>query len=220
MTRRPPLPDCTHRWRERAGCDEAEPIGPCIECGAPHPDDPQPVDDSVGPVLIPAHEGPWPSSCRHGQRCDWRYLGGGGRKTVTACARCGRVRGFDDVRVNLARPDWMQHVAHELVNTGRIKGVAPMSAKRRQQAEEFSGVREAAFERDGWRCQFVRIVVEAGETVPVRAMVCDGELHPHHVWRQGQGGPDSIDNIVSLCAFHHRYVHDHVRWSRAVELLR
>jgi hypothetical protein len=34
-------------------------------------------------------------------------------------------------------------------------------------------------------------------------------LHGHHIWHWADGGPTDLDNLVVLCSFHHRYVHDH-----------
>ncbi len=38
----------------------------------------------------------------------------------------------------------------------------------------------------------------------------DGHLHAHHVVFWSQGGPTSLDNLVLLCSFHHRLVHQGV----------
>jgi hypothetical protein len=40
---------------------------------------------------------------------------------------------------------------------------------------------------------------------------CDARrhLHGHHIWHWADGGPTDLDNLVLLCAFHHRYVHQH-----------
>jgi hypothetical protein len=34
-------------------------------------------------------------------------------------------------------------------------------------------------------------------------------LHGHHIWYWSDGGPTDLSNLVLLCSFHHRYVHDH-----------
>ena len=34
-------------------------------------------------------------------------------------------------------------------------------------------------------------------------------LHGHHIWYWSDGGPTDLANLVLLCSFHHRYVHDH-----------
>jgi hypothetical protein len=45
-------------------------------------------------------------------------------------------------------------------------------------------------DRDGWHC---------------RAPTCSqrAHLHPHHIWRQGDGGPDEPWNQITVCASHH-----------------
>lgn len=48
---------------------------------------------------------------------------------------------------------------------------------------------------------------------------CWGEPAPHHVWRKGQGGPDRLENLVTLCQLHHGWVHGHINDSRALGLL-
>ena len=35
-------------------------------------------------------------------------------------------------------------------------------------------------------------------------------LHPHHIWRAGQGGPDELWNGAALCAACHRAVHEDI----------
>jgi hypothetical protein len=41
-------------------------------------------------------------------------------------------------------------------------------------------------------------------------------LHAHHVRHWLRGGPTDIDNLVLICSFHHRVIHDHgylIRWA-------
>ena len=33
-------------------------------------------------------------------------------------------------------------------------------------------------------------------------------LHAHHVWHWADGGPTDLANLLLLCGFHHRFVHD------------
>ena len=33
-------------------------------------------------------------------------------------------------------------------------------------------------------------------------------LHAHHVWHWALGGPTDLDNLLLVCSFHHRFVHD------------
>lgn len=75
--------------------------------------------------------------------------------------------------------------------------------------------RHRVFARDGWRCA---------------APACSSmeNLHDHHIRFRSAGGPDSLDNRITLCAFHHlRGVHagrvrcvgrapDRLRWELGV----
>lgn len=37
--------------------------------------------------------------------------------------------------------------------------------------------------------------------------------HPHHRKLKGQGGQDTLENFLHVCAACHRYIHGHVKWS-------
>lgn len=38
---------------------------------------------------------------------------------------------------------------------------------------------------------------------------CNGRAeHPHHVWPTGQGGPDTLENLLAVSFDHHRWIHD------------
>lgn len=55
------------------------------------------------------------------------------------------------------------------------------------------GLHDGVLARDLYRCQ--------GETVmPGR---CDGGLQVHHRLMRSQGGPDTMENLVTLCYAHH-----------------
>jgi hypothetical protein len=75
----------------------------------------------------------------------------------------------------------------------------PVSAKRRDQRDEYSDAVAAAFLRDRWVCHAELLV---------REVECGGRIDPHHVHPTGQGGPrcDS-DNIVACCRRHHSWIH-------------
>jgi len=49
-------------------------------------------------------------------------------------------------------------------------------------------ISRACFARDGWKCRH-----------------CNNRsgLHPHHVIYQSQQGPDTLDNLITLCASCH-----------------
>jgi len=40
---------------------------------------------------------------------------------------------------------------------------------------------------------------------------CDAHwfLHAHHIWHWGKGGPTDLDNLVLVCTFHHKLVHEY-----------
>jgi hypothetical protein len=61
--------------------------------------------------------------------------------------------------------------------------------------------RYAVFERDGWQCR-------------VPGCSAYGPLHAHHIVFRAHGGSDDPDNLVTLCTFHHKALHD--RWIRCV----
>jgi hypothetical protein len=61
-----------------------------------------------------------------------------------------------------------------------------------------TGMRRAMLARDRHTCQFP----SCGST---------RHLHAHHVVHRADGGPTVLSNLVTLCAFHHRFVHAH-RW--------
>ncbi|WP_219420324.1 HNH endonuclease signature motif containing protein [Pseudonocardia nigra] len=50
--------------------------------------------------------------------------------------------------------------------------------------------------RDGARCQFP-------------GCTHTRHLHAHHVRPWWRGGPTDIDNLILICGFHHRVIHDH-----------
>ena len=60
--------------------------------------------------------------------------------------------------------------------------------------------RDAALERDGHWPTCHRL----GLTGP-----CWGGVEVHHVLRRSRGGGHDLDNLLTLCAGHHRYVHEH-----------
>jgi hypothetical protein len=54
-------------------------------------------------------------------------------------------------------------------------------------------ISRSCFERDGWRC---------------RHCWDRNGLHPHHVIYQSHGGPDELNNLITLCWQCHRAHHD------------
>lgn len=58
-----------------------------------------------------------------------------------------------------------------------------------------------------------------GRCVHLTPGPCTGEMDPHHVWRQSQGGPWEPWNLVCLCRGSHSWVHDHPLVSQSLGLL-
>lgn len=61
---------------------------------------------------------------------------------------------------------------------------------------EFAAMRQACFERAGWRCE------RDGKRGPLQA---------HHRQLLSQGGPDALSNLASLCRDCHEWAHAHPR---------
>jgi hypothetical protein len=54
----------------------------------------------------------------------------------------------------------------------------------------------------------------------IPAVKCWGRLDPHHVLRRSQGGPDTPENLVTLCRAHHDWVHTNPKHARELGLLK
>ncbi len=81
-----------------------------------------------------------------------------------------------------------------------VLGAAGAAVVTGRRARTASGrLRRALAHRDGGRCRFP-------------GCGADRRLHAHHVVHWADGGPTSLHNLVLLCGFHHRVVHDG-RWS-------
>jgi hypothetical protein len=55
---------------------------------------------------------------------------------------------------------------------------------------------DAVYRRDHWKCR--------------NPSCCDRNgLHPHHIIYASHGGPDTMENLITLCAWNcHRAIHD------------
>ena len=63
--------------------------------------------------------------------------------------------------------------------------------------ERLHVARQLVFARDGYRCQ-------------VRAWHCTGRAeHAHHVLPRSRGGDEALENLLTVCAACHGWVHDH-----------
>jgi 5-methylcytosine-specific restriction endonuclease McrA len=86
-----------------------------------------------------------------------------------------------------------------------------VKAKRAGQAKP--PIRNAVFERDGYRCVLAGIAGTGG--LPE----CWGRLTPHHLKKAGQGGAYSTENLVTLCVRHNDDVEDQPNLYRALGLV-
>ena len=103
----------------------------------------------------------------------------------------------------------------------------PISDKRRALLPQRAAVKQAAHDRDGWRCQFWPSI-EAAErntqanvlALPALPVACVQGLEAHEViprsaWRDGWL---VLDNIKSLCPRHHQWVTEHPKAAHAIGL--
>lgn len=77
--------------------------------------------------------------------------------------------------------------------------IRPVSKKRSALRGARAAVCAALFDRDDHRCQM---------PTTTNAGPCYGPLTPHHLVKAGQGGSYTLDNLVTLCAFHNDWVED------------
>ena len=49
---------------------------------------------------------------------------------------------------------------------------------------------------------------------------CEGPEQVHHLVKRSHGGPHDLDNLMLLCAFHHRWVETHSVEAHALGLHR
>lgn len=75
----------------------------------------------------------------------------------------------------------------------------PKAKRKRDKPKGFpASVREAAKRRDGG-CKGRAVWPDVS---------CSGGLHAHHVILRSQGGPNTLDNALTLCGAHHLHAHD------------
>jgi hypothetical protein len=79
-------------------------------------------------------------------------------------------------------------------------------ARRAKRAESRSKWREAVLERDDYLCRLRSIDADG-------RLSCQGRLHAHHVLPISRGGREDLGNGLTLCDWHHAYVHAHPTWS-------
>lgn len=88
--------------------------------------------------------------------------------------------------------------------------IRPISKKRAAALPDYETARQAAFDRDGHRCQAERLWPE---------IACAGIVEPHHLVPRGAwtAGLAVLANLKCLCSAHHYAVH-HISPKRAREL--
>ena len=95
--------------------------------------------------------------------------------------------------------------------------MSPMSAKRRAALPERAAVKQAAHERDAWRCQFWsfydRARLDDHDLPHMHALplACGGDLECHEIIPRSAwaAGWLVLENCVSICHRHHTWIGDH-----------
>lgn len=89
----------------------------------------------------------------------------------------------------------------------RKRRLAPVSERRRVEAEAWRALKAYVWERDGGRCRVAEVWPE---------VECSGRVDVHHTWPTGQGWPRLADpeTLISACRRHHRLVHSETRLAR------
>lgn len=80
-------------------------------------------------------------------------------------------------------------------------------ARRAARAKSRSAWRAEVLERDDWMCRLT------GSTDDDWHLSCQGPLHAHHVLPRSRGGKDDLGNGLTLCSWHHTFVHSHPDWA-------
>lgn len=86
-----------------------------------------------------------------------------------------------------------------------------VSLKRARANRAKPAIRQAVFERDGYRC-----LLGGYPWAPP----CSGTpLTPHHLKKASQGGPYALENLVTLCGGHQTWVEDEPDKAHALGLV-
>ncbi len=64
--------------------------------------------------------------------------------------------------------------------------------------EDWISIRNNVLERDNFECQEFNAY-------------CSDTLHVHHIIPLSKGGTNAIDNLITLCEYHHSLKHPHMR---------
>ena len=82
------------------------------------------------------------------------------------------------------------------------------SARKRITDNELTEARAEVLLRDGWQCQ----LASQGN--------CSQPLEVHHKLPRSRGGKHDLDNLVTLCSKHHRWVHANPLLAYELDMLR
>lgn len=70
-----------------------------------------------------------------------------------------------------------------------------------EEKNDAEDLRRRVFDRAGWACEARAALGSVCDTAP------SGVLEAHHRLMRSQGGPDTEENLVAVCAGHHREIH-------------
>lgn len=108
---------------------------------------------------------------------------------------------------------------------GPIKS-RPPTEKQREDREAFEAGKRAIWERSGGICEYMMPTethrIQIGDCVFPRWgwMRCGSAAQDaHHIQRQSQGHDHDPENLLAVCRYHHRWIHDHVAEARKLGYL-
>ena len=83
-----------------------------------------------------------------------------------------------------------------------IKKREPKRSAKRLPPVEYAALRAAVLARDHWACQ-----------APITNLYqMPGPIDPHHIIFRSQGGEDTMENLITLCRYHHDEIHARRLW--------
>lgn len=126
-------------------------------------------------------------------------------------------------KTQLQRGGWLQRSPFK----AKPKNEDDEQAKKAADRAEFEASKRIIRERSGGQCEFMEdngtryITAANGDRFPVFSSVrCQAEAQDaHHVKRQSQGHDHSPDNLLAVCRYHHRWIHDHIAEARKLGYL-
>lgn len=109
-----------------------------------------------------------------------------------------------------------------LKSGGPIKPKPP-TEKQREDREAFEAGKRIIWKRAGGQCEvFYTGILVSSAFIPGNwhRGQCTHEAHDaHHISRQSQGHDHSPENLLAVCRYHHRWIHDHVAEARKLGYL-